>query len=650
MKKITTLCATLMLTVFGLHVNAQINTFPYVEDFESGAGGWTTVGGGSWALGAPAGTVINSAYSGANAWVTGLTGLYANNEDASVLSPAFDLSGTNNPEVHFKIWWESENGYDGMALQSSIDGGTSWQNVGTFGDPNNWYNDPTIWGNPGGQPEGWTGRNGGGSNGWVSASHPITALNAQTNVLFRVAFASDGSVQGEGVAFDDFSIFDITCPQPLALGDSNLTSSTADLFWSEPGTATAWEVEIDTAGFSPTGTPTYAGLLDSNVTATGLLANTTYQYYVRAVCGAGDSSLWAGPYSFTTLCATYQAPYYESFEANGLACWSLTNTSTGFSNYNWQQNSGTTGSSGTGPNSASSGTEYMYTEASGGSAGDSTRLESPIIDLTSIVNSQLKFDYHMFGVKIDTLYIQVNNGAGFVTIDSITGAQQSANADAWLTKVIDLSAYDGSATFQVAFVVKSLGCCDGDISIDDIRIAEACVMPTAGTASDLTSSSVNLSWITSGTAAVTWSIEYGPTGFVQGTGSVINGTTLNPHPLAGLPDGTTYDFYIISNCALSDKSPWAGPFNFTTFVTGVDEHAANNGVSIFPNPNNGIFSLEVNASEATVKVMNTQGQIILTKNILENKAKIDLSNNAKGIYFVTVTSENEVSTHKVSVQ
>ena len=656
MKKITSLCATLMLTVFGLHLNAQINTYPYVEDFETGAVGWSAIGG-TWALGTPANTVINSASSGTNAWVTNLTGNYNNFEISQVESPIFDLSGTTNPEVHLKIWWESENSWDGAVLQSSIDGGTSWQNIGAFGDPNNWYNDNTINGSPGGSSEGWTGRNGtspttGGSNGWVTASHPIVALNTQASVTFRVAFGSDGSVNDEGFAFDDFSIYDISCPQPLALGDSNLTSSSADLFWSEAGVAAAWEIELDTVGFTATGSATYAGLLDSNVTASGLLANTTYQYYVRAICGAGDSSLWAGPYSFTTLCSTYQAPYYESFEANGLECWSISTTTnpTSFSQYNWQQNSGTTGSGNTGPNGASSGAEYVYTEASNGTSGDSTRLESPIIDLTSIVNSQLKFDYHMYGAEIDTLYIQVNDGTGFVTIDSITGAQQSASADDWLTKVIDLTAYDGSTAFQVAFVVKSVGCCGGDISIDEIRINETCAMPTAGTAADLSSSSANLSWLTSGTSASTWSIEYGPTGFVQGTGNIVNGTTFNPHPLAGLIDGTTYDFYIISNCALGDKSPWAGPFNFTTFITGVDENTAKNGVNIFPNPNNGVFSLEVKASDASVKVMNTQGQIILSKNILKNNAKIDLSNNAKGIYFVTVTSQNGVSTHKVSVQ
>ena len=121
MKKITTLCATLMLTVFGLHLNAQINTYPYVEDFETGAVGWSAIGG-TWALGTPANTVINSASSGTNAWVTNLTGNYNNFENSQVESPIFDLSGTTNPEVHLKIWWESENSWDGAVLQSSIDG------------------------------------------------------------------------------------------------------------------------------------------------------------------------------------------------------------------------------------------------------------------------------------------------------------------------------------------------------------------------------------------------------------------------------------------------------------------------------------------------------------------------------------------------
>lgn len=649
MKKITTLLSALVISAVGFQSQAQINTFPYLEDFESGAGGWTAVGGGTWALGTPANTVINSASSGTNAWVTNLTGNYNANENSQVESPIFDLSGTTNPEVHVKVWWNSEFSWDGAVLQSSIDGGTTWQNVGANGDPNNWYTDNTINGAPGGSQEGWTGRGTGtnpGSGGWVTASHPITALNTQASVTFRVAFGADGSVMDEGFAFDDFAIYDITCPQPLALGDSAITDSSAALYWSESGAATAWEVELDTAGFTATGTATHPGLADSNVAVTGLMPNTTYQYYVRAVCGAGDSSLWSGPHSFTTACATYTAPYFEGFEANGLDCWSIINSGT----YTWQQNSGATGSGGTGPNAANTGTEYMYTEASSGGAGDTSLFESPIIDLTGTVNTQLSFAYHMFGTEIDTLHIEVNDGSGWVMVDTLNRQQQTSNADAWKTRKVDLSAYDGAATFQVRFLATSEGCCAGDISIDDIYVAEACVMPTAGVATNLTSSSASIGWTTSGTAASSWSIEYGPTGFVQGTGNVINGTTFNPHPLAGLLDGTDYDFYIISNCALGERSDWAGPFNFTTFITGVDENSANNGVSIFPNPNNGIFTVTTNASNATVKVMNTQGQVVLTKNVITNNESFDLSDNAKGIYFVTVTSENGVSTHKISVK
>ena len=619
MKKIRTLCATLILTAFGWQANAQYCAAGPSSTFDSNVGSVNLTG--------DAATAIN--YTGC----PGVSGLE-------------DLTGTQSVSV------TSGSGYT-----ANVQFGTCGGNYGSAGEAwIDWNQDFTF--DPSESIGTWSGTP---PTSLSSMVFTVPALAVNGNTVMRVIQQEGGSsplnpcatfTWGSAV---DFTVtvtggFTITCPQPTTLTASSIAANTADLFWSEAALATEWEVELDTAGFAPTGIANNVGLTDTTFTATGLLANTSYDYYVRAVCGAGDSSFWVGPYGFTTLCSTYQAPYFEGFEANGLDCWSITSTSTGFSSYNWLQNSGTTGSFGTGPNGASSGSEYIYTEASSGSSGDSTRLESPIIDLTSIVNSQLKFDYHMFGVKIDTLYIQVNNGAGFVTIDSITGAQQNATADAWLTKVIDLSAYDGSTNFQVAFVIKSLGCCDGDISIDNIRIAETCVMPTSAIISSLTSSSTSLGWTTSGSAAVTWSIEYGPTGFIQGTGNTINGTTFNPHPLAGLIDGTTYDFYIISNCALGDKSPWAGPFNFTTFITGVDENTANNDVSIFPNPNNGVFSLKVNASDASVKVINTQGQIILTKKILKNNAKIDLSNNAKGIYFVTVTSNEAVTTQKVIVQ
>lgn len=183
---------------------------PYFTDFESGAGGWATYGTTTFALGTPAGTIINSAFSGTNAWVTNLTGLYNNSETGGVAGPAIDLSAytTADPWVFIRVWWNAEFSWDGAVLQSSIDGGQSWQNVGAFGDPNNWYTDNTIDGQPGGQTQGWSGRaaTADGSNGWVLARHQLTGLGGQGSVTFRIAFGSDTSVVDEGFGFDDIFI------------------------------------------------------------------------------------------------------------------------------------------------------------------------------------------------------------------------------------------------------------------------------------------------------------------------------------------------------------------------------------------------------------------------------------------------------------
>lgn len=188
---------------------APVTSFPYSEDFEGGAGGWIVANGTSvsWELGAPANTIINAAASGSNAWVTNLDGNYNASENSAVISPPFDFTGLADPTIEFSIWYESEFSWDGAVLQSSIDGGSTWQNVGAQGDPNNWYNDGSIGGNPGGQQIGWTGRDGSGTNGWVVASNTLTGLGGQSNVLLRVAFGADGGVQDEGFAFDDISIF-----------------------------------------------------------------------------------------------------------------------------------------------------------------------------------------------------------------------------------------------------------------------------------------------------------------------------------------------------------------------------------------------------------------------------------------------------------
>jgi len=200
---------------FVIQVLPSINAYPYSEDFSGGPGGWYSGGANtSWELGIPAGsTIIGGPPSAAdtNSWMTGLATPYNNNEVSFLQGPCFDFSGINIPTISFDIWWHSEANWDGTVLQSSIDGGATWQNVGAFGDPNNWYNSNALNANPGGQPEGWAGTTGsGGSGNWVNAVHDLDGLGGQPSVFLRFAFGSDGFVSDDGVAIDNIVIQQIS--------------------------------------------------------------------------------------------------------------------------------------------------------------------------------------------------------------------------------------------------------------------------------------------------------------------------------------------------------------------------------------------------------------------------------------------------------
>jgi hypothetical protein len=101
------------------------------------------------------------------------------------------------------------------------------------------------------------------------------------------------------------STFDIcvgtppTCPVPTGLGATNITTMSADLEWTDNAGASAWDIEWGTNGFTPSGTPNIEDTTNPHPLG-GLSASSSYDFYVRADCGGGDTSTWAGPYTFVT--------------------------------------------------------------------------------------------------------------------------------------------------------------------------------------------------------------------------------------------------------------------------------------------------------------------------------------------------------------
>jgi gliding motility-associated-like protein len=553
--------------------DAQITSYPYLEDFESGDGGWVVDGtnAGTWALGAPAAVVINSADSGTNAWVTNLTGNYGSNENGIVVSPVFDLSVLSAPSIEMSVWWNSEFSWDGMVLQSSIDDGTTWQNVGAQGDPNNWFNDGTIAGNPGGQQEGWTGRGATGSGGWVVARHALTGLGGQANVILRVAFGSDGSVVDEGVAFDTVSIFEVSCPDPLGITVSNITATSADINWTAGGTETNWEIVVQPIG---TGVPTGSGTMTTNnpYNATGLNAVTDYEVYLRADCGGDGFSSWVGPVNFLSACDVFIPDYLESFGTIIPNCWDeagdgdATTGPTGLGAGDWAAdgflNNGFTGA-------------YKINLWQ---AFKSDWILSPQFDLTG-GPFQVDFDFGImqFGSSTvagtlgsdDTVQLLISTDDGATWTNLLTFDNTSVIPATGTQVVFDLTAYAGQI---VQFgILGSEGTvddtADNDVFVDNFRVRAipSCQELTGVIIDNITDTSVDISWTPGGTET-SWEVVVQPqgTGVPTGAGTA---TTDNPYTATPIDPSTAYEVWVRSDCGVDGLSSWVGPIDFTTLNT-----------------------------------------------------------------------------------
>jgi hypothetical protein len=132
---------------------------------------------------------------------------------------------------------------------------------------------------------------------------------------------------------------------------------------------------------------------------------------------------------------------------------------------------------------------------------------------------------------------------------------------------------------------------------------------------------------------------------VAGTGATID----NLDPVC------PFSTYIV-NITDADGCSASGQVNVLCGPDAINEVNALDNMIVYPNPNNGIFNVELaaaNSTEFTFVVRNVIGQTLVnsTETINGNFIKsIDLSNESDGIYFLTVKSINSEKTAKIIVK
>ncbi|EPR74501.1 hypothetical protein ADIWIN_0602 [Winogradskyella psychrotolerans RS-3] len=235
---------------------------------------------------------------------------------------------------------------------------------------------------------------------------------------------------------------------------------------------------------------------------------------------------------------------------------------------NWEV-PGNSDSSGTGPSSAFSGSNYMNYEASGNVNQQSSSIISPVIDLTTATDgAELSFYMHAYGDNMGEFEVGVSTSISgpFTNVFTWTGQLQTSNSEAWVPVGVNLDAYLGQSIYLEFKNTRATFSGRADMSIDLVRVETCgtfCISPTLSlnyVNSNASNASASFNWVAND-SETSWEYVVQPSGSgIPTSGIVSSVTNIITNDLLF---GTEYEVYVRANCT-NGNSIWAGPLTFTT--------------------------------------------------------------------------------------
>ncbi|MCQ2263764.1 MAG: choice-of-anchor J domain-containing protein, partial [Bacteroidales bacterium] len=371
------------------------------------------------------------------------------------------------------------------------------------------------------------------ASGWYTYELPITATGVNY-IIFQGESQYGSSTYMDNVIIDETP----TCPKPTAVTVSNITETTADIAWTENGTATEWTIEYNGTEITADSIP---------FTLTNLTNSTLYTVKVKANCSDDDESDWSTEVSFRTECGTIvvtdENPFLEGFEGSDFGCWTTEQVA---GTANWELS---TSYASEGNKSA----KFPWTTNAEG------RLIPPSIDWTQLTNSFVKFGHYQpaFSGAADELHLYYRASAS----DDWTLLQSFTTPTTGFAEE-EIALPNPSATYQICFHGKGLD--KLAIYVDNVFVGAyiPCLTPTAVVVSNETETSADVDW-TAGNQETAWNIRYRPVSnsvFCDFEDGMQGWTTLNT-------DGDEYVFV--------HSSENIGEYDYTSFG-----HNGSNGFAV----------------------------------------------------------------------
>ena len=383
---------------------------------------------------------------------------------------------------------------------------------------------------------------------------PTTASRV---VFLMIPEFPSGYTYGYNYAYiDDVEIRDIpNCPIAVNAEGTATSDSSATLTWVDSSAVTNYIIEWGPAGFTQgTGAPTDT-VTGTSWSISTLDDATSYDFYIQSNCMStnGSMSPWVGPITVDVPCSPTAAPWADGFEnspgysgnssnPNLPSCWAYDGTyGTSYSmgyGYSYYAYSG-----------SYSLYNYMY---SGG--GDTNVISAPMIQDIDQGGLMVKFWARTSSTSYPGGFdVVMTDAAGnYETARTVKNMSLNGNTSYQEYQVyLDSNAVQAGDK-RVGFRMYSKAASYDYVYIDSVQIEAipACINYNQ-MASNVTSTSADLTWDYTGTNC--FNVEYGPAGFIQGTGvGALSGTldtnVTAPYSLTGLNPNTSYEFYVQNCC------------------------------------------------------------------------------------------------------
>jgi hypothetical protein len=133
-----------------------------------------------------------------------------------------------------------------------------------------------------------------------------------------------------------------------------------------------------------------------------------------------------------------------------------------------------------------------------------------------------------------------------------------------------------------------------------------------------------------------WVIQCNSTNGSTGIMSVQSTNTANEIYIAGTINGSA----TIQNTTMQGVGN-LDPFfiKMSGVSVGVENESLVQNISAFPNPNRGIFSIQMPTTEGKIQVINALGTTIIERFIRDTNTEIDIQSQEDGIFFVEITTK-----------